>query len=429
MRLVSITFPFLLGLVAGCSTPTHPADLDAAPPMPDAGDEGVDACVPTACQAEQCGLVADGCGGTQQCGDCPCVGEAEAVLCEGAGLVECGTATVVDRCGASRTLDCGTCDGDEACGAWTYGVCHETACSDDDWCRPLGPTLAEGLAVRGLSGDGSGRVWAAASAADAGILLEYTGQGWTTLAAGPHPLRAVGGEGDQVWCSDADGDVVEPDQGELGVVDASTNTWTSMAVIDEADVWVAGHFGSGAGAFARATHFDGATWTDHSFGPALDPGWHWFGASAAASDAVWLVGATVPNGGIDAVVGPLIGAYDGVAWTILRDELPTNSYLRAVWAHSPTDVWAVGDAGTILHFDGGAWTSSDSGVSTRLLAVTGTGTNVWAAGEQGVVLRRVGNAWVPQGTGTTKTIRSLFASSATDVWAGGDDGLLLHYRP
>ena len=46
----------------------------------------------------------------------------------------------------------------------------------------------------------------------------------------------------------------------------------------------------------------------------------------------------------------------------------STSWLVSVWGSGPTDVWAVGEGGTILHYDGGTWTDmSDPSLSTSLL--------------------------------------------------------------
>ena len=41
----------------------------------------------------------------------------------------------------------------------------------------------------------------------------------------------------------------------------------------------------------------------------------------------------------------------------------TGLTLYGVWGASPTDVFAVGENGTILHYDGSSWESMSSGVS------------------------------------------------------------------
>src|SRR5207245_237473 len=68
---------------------------------------------------------------------------------------------------------------------------------------------------------------------------------------------------------------------------------------------------------------------------------------------------------------------DGWCWS---SPLPSGAVLRGVWAVSPTDVWAVGDGSTALHFDGTTWRA----VTVPAMAfgqMWGSGSNdIWAAG-------------------------------------------------
>jgi hypothetical protein len=59
---------------------------------------------------------------------------------------------------------------------------------------------------------------------------------------------------------------------------------------------------------------------------------------------------------------------------------PTTADLRAVWGSGPEDVFAVGLDGTILHYDGSAWSAMDTPFSSSqsppsLYAVWGSGPN------------------------------------------------------
>ena len=40
--------------------------------------------------------------------------------------------------------------------------------------------------------------------------------------------------------------------------------------------------------------------------------------------------------------------------------------LDGVWGSSATDVFAVGDSGTILHYNGSAWSAMSSGTTNEL---------------------------------------------------------------
>src|SRR5947208_8668265 len=63
----------------------------------------------------------------------------------------------------------------------------------------------------------------------------------------------------------------------------------------------------------------------------------------------------------------------------------TTANLFGVWGSSATDVFVVGESGTILHYDGVGWIKQASGTTARLRDVWGTGpTNVYVAGDSGI---------------------------------------------
>ena len=73
---------------------------------------------------------------------------------------------------------------------------------------------------------------------------------------------------------------------------------------------------------------------------------------------------------------------------------PAGNKLNRLWASGPRDVWAVGDAGAILHFDGDHWASVLSGTGDSLVAIGGRGPgDAWAIGKNRTLLRLSGGAW------------------------------------
>ena len=73
---------------------------------------------------------------------------------------------------------------------------------------------------------------------------------------------------------------------------------------------------------------------------------------------------------------------------------PTTQTLRSIWGASASDVWAVGDVGTILHYDGTRWTAQVSGTTANLGRVWGVSpTEVYAAAAGNVILRYDGTSW------------------------------------
>lgn len=65
-----------------------------------------------------------------------------------------------------------------------------------------------------------------------------------------------------------------------------------------------------------------------------------------------------------------------------------------MWGTSPSDVYAVGFRGTILHYDGTGWSSMVSGTPWELWDVWGTSaTDVYAVGYLGTILHYDGTVW------------------------------------
>lgn len=91
-----------------------------------------------------------------------------------------------------------------------------------------------------------------------------------------------------------------------------------------------------------------------------------------------------------------------------------NVALNDVWGSAPNDVFAVGDGGTILHFDGNAWTAMASGTTDSLSAVYGySASEVYAVGTGQSLLRYDGTSWAPFAGPVDAT------GGYADVWTAG----------
>ncbi|MBM79653.1 MAG: hypothetical protein CMJ78_03540 [Planctomycetaceae bacterium] len=145
---------------------------------------------------------------------------------------------------------------------------------------------------------------------------------------------------------------------------------------------------------------------------------------------LWAVGQDGSGNGV-------IFASDGIA-SFSPVATPTTGPLRAIAALSESHAWAVGDGGTILHFDGSAWQSVSSPTTSNLTAIafgpTGAG---WIVGEDGVSLRLQNEQWVEVDTGITNTLRGVWLSTRLDfeivgnidsAWAVGDNGTVLRWN-
>jgi hypothetical protein len=119
--------------------------------------------------------------------------------------------------------------------------------------------------------------------------------------------------------------------------------------------------------------------------------------------------------------------YNGSAWSSMTSG--TTNGLKGVWGSSGSDVFAVGNSGTILHYNGSAWSSMASGTTTNLYGVWGSsGSDVFAVGYSGTILHYNGSAWSSMASGTTTNLYGVWGSSGSDVFAVGNSGTILHYN-
>ena len=67
-----------------------------------------------------------------------------------------------------------------------------------------------------------------------------------------------------------------------------------------------------------------------------------------------------------------------------------------VWGSSGTNVFAVGYAGTVLHYTGTSWSPMTSGTSESLYRVWGSlWSDVFAVGATGAIVHYDGTSWNP----------------------------------
>jgi hypothetical protein len=107
----------------------------------------------------------------------------------------------------------------------------------------------------------------------------------------------------------------------------------------------------------------------------------------------------------------------------------TPNQLNGVWGSGASNVWAVGNYGTILHWDGSGWSRVSSGTTNGLRGVWGSGaSDVWAVGDYGIVQHWNGSAWTSVSSGTTSHLNGVWGSGASDVWAVSSYDTILHWN-
>lgn len=130
--------------------------------------------------------------------------------------------------------------------------------------------------------------------------------------------------------------------------------------------------------------------------------------------------------------------WDGHTWAV--QPTPTRDPIWGVWGAARNDLWAVGGSGdgtappVMLHYDGAAWTSvaiptlMRAGVSA-FFKVWGTGPdNVYVVGQRGVVLHRTGGAWREELAGVSGDLVSIWGTDPQHILAVGGRGNALVAR-
>jgi hypothetical protein len=139
------------------------------------------------------------------------------------------------------------------------------------------------------------------------------------------------------------------------------------------------------GAGGTILHYDGLSWSAQASGTTNDLSF----VTVLDSNDVYAIGAA----------GTVVH-YNGKAWSLIPLTGVTAN-LRAVdWSVDTsgttiTGYFVVGDGGTILHSaDGVTWTPQSSGTTNDLFGVTAnTDSSVWAVGALGTMLYYDGTAW------------------------------------
>jgi photosystem II stability/assembly factor-like uncharacterized protein len=109
---------------------------------------------------------------------------------------------------------------------------------------------------------------------------------------------------------------------------------------------------------------------------------------------------------------------------------PTAEDIRALWVVDEDDIWACGDNGNILHYDGYEWRLDITTVAPDFYDIQFvSGSRGWVCGKDGWVACRDGGKWqrVPGNT-RSNTLHALDAHGADEAWFCGSRGTVLHYK-
>jgi hypothetical protein len=291
----------------------------------------------------------------------------------------------------------------------------------------LAPTLT-GTKLRAVASVGTSDAFSVGSTT-AGASLRYDGVAW-------NPLTVPVASGDalrSVWMANGSFGAAVGVNGSAGVVyhfggtswaapcAAASTARNAVWGATNADVYAVGAVdGSNQKAIS---HWDGSCWANTTFVGPAGGSLQLFGVWGATSTDVFAAGARTSTFPTTAA----LYRGSGNTWTemtlpLSNPAVATSALTRidGVWGSGASDVFAVGDG--IVHFNGTSW-SNMIGPGQALRAISGTGPrNVFAVGDNGRLLHYDGISWtpirVPAPTGMF--LRGVAATSRSLVVVGED---------
>lgn len=346
--------------------------------------------------------------------------------------------------------DAGVVDGDAACDAGDPSCTTSMlTCESADWC-PAQTGLDGRIGLQGIWGSSKTDVWAVGSA---GNIVHFDGTAWKGTPSGTNQsLYAIWGNGpSDVWVTSTPGvtlhgsgyqsgaaswSLVTPPIADYTLITGSRGKLvTAVWGFSTGDVWFGGEsfapqFGDPQESQWRKATVDGGAGFLATSGcvkngacPTVRALW-----GSAAND-LWAVG----NVGVTMHADTTAAGGGAPTWKQVDSQSTAN--LAAIWgAAGPAGaIWAVGDGGTIRRFVSGSarWEKVASPTTNTLHALWGASANdVWAVGELGTVLHYDGTSWTPSSVawplGTKAHLNGVWGSGPDDVWIVGD-GIVLHF--
>jgi hypothetical protein len=253
-------------------------------------------------------------------------------------------------------------------------------------------------------------------AGNAGLFMRWNGTTWTDVGIGASAdLRGIWGTGAaNIYLVGAGGGIWRG-------TGPTSGDWSPQTSPTSADLRAVGGLGVGnifavgSGGTVLQTLNSGTTWTDLT--PGAGAGESLFGVSGGGTN-LFLVGAG----------GTMVASTNsGSNWAVTSRGTAYN--LNAVWGTSSTNVYAVGDGGTIMRWDGSKLTPLVSGTNENLNAIWGVSAgDIYAVGNNGTVLRSTnGTTWALTDLGTFG-LRAVWGSAANNIYVVGDTGAVRHWN-
>jgi len=273
-----------------------------------------------------------------------------------------------------------------------------------------------GAQLWAVAGDGPAAIHAVGAG---GTALFYDGSAWAEVDSGAPATTPPGTTMFlfDVTTTGVDGAAVAV--GTLGtIVRRQGGAWSliSSPLRPQLDaVWLADpQHGVAAGSGGTAMHLDGSQWTPRDTGISVNLHGVW-GASMTHIFAVGEGGAVVH--------------LDPTGWAAMLPK-PTTLPLRAVWGASASEIFAVSESLEYYVCDGTSWTTESFGVPVDQLALNGLwgiGQRRFAVGAGGTILAYDGTAWSEHQSHVRSTLYAVWDRGPSAVFAVGAAGAITDY--
>lgn len=230
-----------------------------------------------------------------------------------------------------------------------------------------------------------------------------------------------------VWGSGPDDVFIvggQPDQSVVFHFDGAT--WETMETPETPIlIWVFG-FGPddvyAVGEQGTALHYDGESWSTLTTNTDVDL----WGIWGAAPDDLWAVGGEIDTG------PPILLHFDGQTWeaqTVPPLDRASTALLK-IWGTSSDHIFAVGQTGVIIEYNGTDWQQIDAGTADDLVSLWGNGPDeIVAVGgrSNGVIATYDGNQWTSRSAAPLPGLNGVFALSPNQFMVGGLIGTAATY--
>lgn len=267
--------------------------------------------------------------------------------------------------------------------------------------------------LRGISGSSATNVWVYG---DDQSVSTWNGSSWTFLTRMYAPTGIYASPAGGGYMQNLTSQMYKVTSGGYGTVTSPTADISGTSGI--IGLWgVDGNNVFTSGPQGVLYKFNGTSWSTIQT-PVKEVGVFNKGAGSAAND-MWLVG----RAGI-------VAHWDGTKVTSDRANVFSGE-ITNVWGSSPTDVWFVTDKRTVVHYDGISYRESPpllAGVNDALFGIGGSGPkDVWLCGGENnvaVMLHYDGTSWKKSTLPTLltmveKSMNVVWASSPSNAWAWG----------